>query len=88
MMNRQPYLSLRIEHAAEIAPSNCKVRSCLDRLQVASLEKQNTIYSGFTREVKGTRAARYARPPIAAASLSLSHVLTFCLSFPLPSSSR
>lgn len=80
MMYRQPYFSLRIEHAAEIAPSNCKVRSCLDRLQVAGLEKQNTIYSVFIREVKGTRAARYARPPIAAPQLlSLSFT---CSHFP------
>lgn len=76
MVYRQPYLSLRIEHAAEIAPSNRKVRSCLDRLQVAGLGKQNVIYSGLIRELKGTRAARYARPPIVAPqllSLSLFH---------------
>lgn len=76
MVYRQPYLSLRIEHAAQIAPSNRKVRSCLDRLQVAGLGKQNVIYSGLIRELKGTRAARYARPPIVAPqllSLSLFH---------------
>lgn len=93
MVYGQPYLSLRIEHAAEIAPSNREVRTCLDRLQVAGLEKQNTVYSGFIRELKGTRAALYARPPIAAPqllslSLSLSHALPFGLSFSLPSSTR
>lgn len=77
MMYRQPYLSLRIEHASEIAPGNRKVRSRLDRLQIASLEKQNPIYSGFIRELKGTRAAQYARPPIAAPQLlSLFHTLS------------
>lgn len=82
MVYRQPYLSLRIEHAAQIAPSNRKVRSCLDRLQVAGLGKQNVIYSGLIRELKETRAARYARPPIVAPqllSLSLSHTLSLSI---------
>lgn len=82
MMYRQPYFSLCIEYAAKIAPSNRKVRSRLDRLQVAGLEKQNAVYSDFIRELKETRAARHARPPIAAPqllSLSLSYTLHPCV---------
>lgn len=82
MMYRQPYFSLCIEYAAKIAPSNRKVRSRLNRLQVAGLEKQNAVYSGFIRELKETRAARHARPPIAAPqllSLSLSLSLSYTL---------
>lgn len=80
MVYRQPYFSLRIEHAAEITPSNRKVRSRLDCLQVAGLEKQNAVYSGFIRELKGTRAAHYARPPIAAPQLlSLFHTLSLSI---------
>ena len=89
MVYRQPYFSLRIEHATKIAPGNRKIRPCLNRLQIAGLEKQNAVYSNFIRELKETRAARYARPPIAAPQLlSLSHALPFHLSFSLPSSSR
>lgn len=81
----QPYLALGVEHASEVAPGDREVRSCLDRLQVAGLEKQNAIYSGFIRELEGTRAARYARPPIAAPQLlntrSLSHSHALSRSF-------
>lgn len=93
MVYREPYLPLRVKHASEITPSNRKIRSRLNRLQVASLEKQNAIYNDFIRELRETRAARYARPPIVAPqlfffflthslshSLSVSYILPFFLS--------
>lgn len=80
MMNGQPYFALSIEHTAKVAPGDREVRSRLDRFQIAGLEKQNAVYSNFIREFKGTRAARYARPPIAAPQASFSHPLSHSLS--------
>lgn len=83
MMNGQPYFALSIEHTAKVAPGDREVRSRLDRFQIAGLEKQNAVYSNFIREFKGTRAARYARPPIAAPQASFSHPLSHSLSLSL-----
>lgn len=38
VMYGQPYFALGIEDATEVAPGDCEVRSCLDGLQIASLE--------------------------------------------------
>lgn len=38
MVNGQPYLSLGIEHAAQVAPSHCKVGLSLNSFQVTGLE--------------------------------------------------
>lgn len=39
MMYRQPYLTLRIENATQVAPGNCKIRPRLYRFQIARLNK-------------------------------------------------
>ncbi len=39
MMNGQPYLTLGIEHTAQVAPSHCKVGLSLNGFQVASLQR-------------------------------------------------
>lgn len=38
MVNGQPYLSLGIEHTAQVAPSHCKVGLSLNGFQVTSLQ--------------------------------------------------